>query len=200
MKTQTHFTRQRGFTMMEMIGVIAVIAILASVATPLIINSIRDARISSFVSDVNTMRTAVARFFQDTGDFPTRHQPDSTNDGQQILLRNSTNNPISGWNGPYIDKQIENPFADNFVAVRTVSDNGNHQFDLDGDGNLDTSRAVFYQINGASETEQKKINDIFDTDDDITTGPGAWNRAGRVKNQGATGNNRNSLLIFIAEG
>lgn len=200
MNIQKNFARQLGFTMMEMIGVIAIIAILASVATPLIINSIRDARISSFVSDVNTSRTAVARFFQDTGEFPTRHQPDSTTDGQQILLRNSTNNPISGWNGPYIDKQIENPFADNFVAIRTVSDNGNHQFDLDGDGNLDTSTAVFYQINGLTEAEQMKINNIFDTDDDVTSGSGAWNRAGRVKRQGATGTNANSLLIFIAEG
>lgn len=189
---------QNGFTLMEMIGVIAVIAILGSMATPMIFEAIRNARITAFAADVNTARTAVAQFYQDTGRFPVLHRPDSTTDGERILFVNATNSPISGWDGPYIEQELENPFSTNLVAVRTVSDAGNHQFDLDGDGNMDTTTAVFYQVNGVTDADAKKINDIFDSDGDVTSGTGAWNRAGRVKRHGVTGNHPHALLIFIS--
>src|SRR5882724_9767261 len=49
---------RKGFTLIEMIGVLAVIAILASLLIPKIFNAINDARIANTILSVNTMKTA----------------------------------------------------------------------------------------------------------------------------------------------
>ena len=130
-------SKQHGFTLMEMIGVMAVIAILASIATPTIIGAIRDAKITSFVENANAVRTAVAQFYEDTGRFPV-HVQTNTNQDQKQLMKN-TATPLSGWDGPYMETKLSNPFSEgSYVAVLSTTD-ANYQFDLDGDGNVDTS-------------------------------------------------------------
>ena len=188
--------RQAGFTLMEMIGVVAVIAILASMATPMIFDAIRNARVTAFLEDVNVMRTAVARYYEDTGDFP-QHIPTDARDGRRALISNSNNNPIGGWNGPYIETDLENPFVDGGYRAVLNSNNANYQFDLDGDGTVDTSRVAVLRIDGASETEARKISDIMDGDGDVDSGAGAWFASGRVKKFGARQNDRR-LLIFLS--
>src|SRR5256885_6291884 len=54
---QRKFTR--GFTLIEMIGVLAVIAILASILTPKIFEAINSARINNTVKSYNAIKTAV---------------------------------------------------------------------------------------------------------------------------------------------
>lgn len=172
--------KQRGFTLMEMIGVVAVIAILASVAAPMIVDSIRNARAAAFVEDVNGLRTAVARFYTDTGRFPT-HIPSNTGDGRRLLMTNSANRPVAGWNGPYIEKELVNPFATGRYIGVFPTTNGNQQFDLDGDGNADTSGVLVMRVDDIPETDQRRISDILDQDADRETGAQGWKAAGRVK-------------------
>ncbi|MEL7311140.1 MAG: prepilin-type N-terminal cleavage/methylation domain-containing protein [Pseudomonadota bacterium] len=188
--------KNAGFTLMEMIGVVAVIAILASMATPMIFDAIRNARVTSFVEDANVARTAVARYYEDTGNFPV-HVAGSTNTAERLLLSDNTNNAVSGWAGPYMEQELENPFNEgDYVGILSRGD-ANYQFDLDGDGNPDTTRVSVLRVDGVSSTEAQRISDILDGDADVATGNGAWFAAGRVKLVGAN-QNSDQLLIYLA--
>lgn len=189
--------KQQGFTLMEMIGVVAVIAILASMATPMIFDAIRNARVAAFVEDVTVIRTAVARYYEDTGSFPT-HIPTSTTDGQRLLLTNGTSSPTGGWSGPYLDKDVDNPFRDGGYRAVMVTADANYQFDLDGDGNMDTTSASLIRVDNVTDLDAQRISNILDGDGDVTSGNGAWNVAGRVKRHGTTGNHSHILLIYLS--
>ena len=188
--------KNAGFTLMEMIGVVAVIAILASMATPMIFDAIRYARVSSFVEDANVARTAVARYYEDTGNFPV-HVATSTNVAQRQLLSNNPSNGINGWAGPYMESDLDNPFNEgSYIGILNRTD-APYQFDLDGDGNADTVRVAVLRVDGVPQTDARRISDILDGDADTDSGTGAWFTAGRVK---LVGGNQNSsqLLIYLA--
>lgn len=189
--------KHQGFTLMEMIGVMAVIAILASVATPTIIGAIRNAKITTFAEDVNSIRSAVASFYEDTGRFPV-HVATNANQNQKQLMKN-TATPIGGWDGPYLEKNLTNPFSvGSYIAILSTT-NANYQFDLDGDGTVDTSGVSVIRLDQVSNEEARKISDILDTDGDVTAGSGAWNASGRVKRYGTASNHAHILLIYISK-
>lgn len=189
-------SKQKGFTLMEMIGVIAVIAILASMATPMIFEAIRNARISTQAEDINVLRAAVAQYFSDTGQFPT-HNPASTAAGGRRLMADHTTSPISGWNGPYIEQELENRIgtSDNIQLLTQTS--ANYQFDLDGDGTVDTAGVSVLRIDNVSDSVAEKMSEIMDGDID-GTGTGAWNAAGRVKRFGSNSDHAHILLVYIS--
>jgi len=189
--------KQTGFTLMEMLGVLAVIAILASVATPKIFEAIRDAKVASFVEDINTIRTAVVSYYKDTGTFPY-HDVTNNNADRHTLMKN-TKRGIAGWQGPYLDKDIQNPF--NPAAGRRVISTGNakYQFDLDGDGKADSTNVSLLEVKGLSVEEAKELSDALDTDGSVESGKKAWYSAGRVKavaGKKPRGNNV-SMLVYL---
>lgn len=62
--------QQRGFTMIEMIGVLAIIAILAVIVVPKVFSTIAGSRVTSAVASINAMRTAVTEFGGRYGTIP----------------------------------------------------------------------------------------------------------------------------------
>jgi len=190
--------RQSGFTLVEMIGVLAVIAILGSVAAPKIFAAIEDAKVSAYVQQINTLTTAVAKYHTDTGLWP-RHVPTHAQDRNHQLMVNSLDgtNPIPGWQGPYLDKEMTNyiskaGFQDLFLAN---NNDANWACDLDGDGAVD-GQFVIYRSDGITDKVGEKISNIVDGDGGITTGDADWRKAGKVRRY--RGNHTSILEVCLA--
>jgi len=56
-------TAPRGFTLIEMIGVLAIMAVLASLILPRIFAAINDARVTSAAMAINSMKSAAMTYF-----------------------------------------------------------------------------------------------------------------------------------------
>lgn len=178
--------RSNGFTLMEVIGVLAVIAIIAAVATPQIFQAIQDAEVTSLVQQANDLKGAVARYYKDTGTWP-HHLPSSANDHQKQFMKNANpaGNPIGGWDGPYLEAELENPITPGGRIEVLVTDNVNFACDLDGDGNGDGKFAVL-RVDAVDNATALNISSMLDKDGDQTSGDGDWKKAGRVKRYGGT--------------
>lgn len=187
---------QRGFTLIEMIGVLAVIAILAAIVAPKIIEAINEARMNSLAEEIASIRTAVASYYKDTGAFP------AVNGSRNDLM--SKPQGIKNWNGPYLEKQLTNPVNPNGqVSVGQ----GNWNFDIDGDGNNDYGQGTAKQnvamtwISGLTADQARRLSQIIDGDGDNTANnASAWYRAGRVRTSNAAdpaGSNWTTVYVFL---
>ncbi len=191
---------QKGFTLMEMIGVMAVIAILASIATPKIFAAIDDAKVSAFVQEANNLKLVTAQYYKDTGNWP-RHIPSHANSKFHNLMindKNGSGKKIPGWKGPYLDREMKNQVQKGGYQEVIATANKNWTCDLDGDGNAD-GRFLVYRADGISDTLAQKISDILDGDGDISSGKKRWQAAGRVKRYGVKSNHKSSLLYCITK-
>lgn len=175
-----------GFTLVEMIGVMAVIAILASVATPRIIDSIEDAKISSFVQQTKTLEGASAKFYADTGLWPEFESDldKTTHPHKHQLIYNAADaagTNIPGWQGPYVDEEPKSPFSSGKKQALYDTSDSNWACDVDGDGSPDGMFLV-YRSDGVSDKAAEKISNILDGDGGSTS----WKTAGRVKRYAGT--------------
>ena len=70
-----HNVKKKGFTLIELIAVLVIMAIIALIATPLVMNIIRKARISADKRSIDaygrSIELAIAGYLLDTGKFPT---------------------------------------------------------------------------------------------------------------------------------
>lgn len=62
--------KSSAFTLIEMIGVLAIIGILAAVVAPRVIESIRDAKVTSAIASVNSAKSAALSYYQRYDRFP----------------------------------------------------------------------------------------------------------------------------------
>ncbi|MEM6641310.1 MAG: prepilin-type N-terminal cleavage/methylation domain-containing protein [Pseudomonadota bacterium] len=175
----------KGFTLIEMVGVVAVIAVLASVATPMVLDATYDAKASAIAQEVRTLKTAVTRFNVDTDRWPS-HRPNITDGNNNQLIANRVSGPVPGWDGPYIDGPLNLPIEQGTSTFGGVvsdwADARGAAFDLDGDGNPDTNRATVLNILIPNEQIARKVSDILDGDGDNERGSGAqaWDVGGSM--------------------
>jgi len=132
----------RGFTLVEMIGVLAVIAILAGMLIPKIFEAIRNSRINATLEAYNTLKAAVLENYAKWGKFATTAGTQYTGNAfDDILLkegridaRAADKIPLSTIGG-----------TDNvYVSVTTgPGGNGGSGYDLDGVGGADNANAAY---------------------------------------------------------
>jgi prepilin-type N-terminal cleavage/methylation domain-containing protein len=82
MKLTSHYkqkTGRKGFTLIEVIGVLSVIAVLAALLTPKVFDVIARGKVNSTALAYNTVKTATTDYFAQNGVFPLRSGTGSNN-------------------------------------------------------------------------------------------------------------------------
>jgi general secretion pathway protein G len=89
-------SRNRGFTLLELMVVLLILALLATIAAPRVTHYLTKAKTESARIQVDALGAAVDAFQLDVGRFPTQEE------GLQVLMERPTDAP--GWEGPYLKK------------------------------------------------------------------------------------------------
>ncbi|HLG99962.1 MAG TPA: type II secretion system major pseudopilin GspG [Bryobacteraceae bacterium] len=98
MKRRNRF--QAGVTLIEMMVVVTIIALFAALVLPKMIGQADRARRTAARAQINAYMTALGSYKLDTGVYPTTEQ------GLQALRVKPED--VSNWQGPYLQKDIEN--------------------------------------------------------------------------------------------
>ncbi len=142
---------KKGFTLIEMIGVLAIIAILVSAVAPRIFESISDSKVTTVGTFVKTLRSSISKYYADMGTvMPLTDVNSNTavidNGGSAInanasaaQIRNALESSLikrkaasqtggkwANFTGPYIEKfERNNPPIGTFMSLYTTTANNN---------------------------------------------------------------------------
>ncbi len=88
-------SRQRGFTLVELLLVLVILALIAGLVLPGIIGKAESAKAKAASSQISRISMSVESFYLDTGNTPSS-------------LEELVNEPsgVKGWNGPYIKNSL----------------------------------------------------------------------------------------------
>jgi general secretion pathway protein G len=108
--------REAGVTLIEMMVVVTIIALFAALVLPKMMGQADKARKTAARAQINAYTTALGAYKLDTGVFP------STEQGLQALRAKPEN--VENWEGPYLQKDVENdPWGHPYV-YRFPGDHG----------------------------------------------------------------------------
>jgi|SRR5881394_1994651 len=177
----------RGFTLIEMIGVLAVIAILAALLVPKIFEAINNARVNNAAVSYNTAKTALADHYAKFGTMLSSNGTpivagvgESTNFDKVLVAEAFMDKPFIVKIGDGTGNRVEIIPA---VTAATAVTAANAGFDLDGSGvavnDAPGSVVVWAVIDGVTAGDAKDLNDRIDGPTlGVTTGA---DLKGRVK-------------------
>ncbi len=190
MQLSPRSTSKSGFSLLELIIVLALIAALAGVITMRSGNIIRKGQVSQIIQLAETLKTAAATYYADTGSYAREYdQANYSGTSCQLSAEQST----AGWDGPYLEEGItandDNPFGA-LHFYNTPNAMGNSGFDLDADGTNDvTSSANMLYVGSITQ----EVAEILDEHYDSGIG-GTWNETGRFNWN--SGTSRGYILVF----
>lgn len=173
---------RRGFTLIEMIGVLAVIAILAALLIPKIFEAINNARINNAAISIGTVKTALADHYAKYGSL-------ASSNGVSISSTTANFDAILLTEG-FIDKPFEVKISTTndvtLAAGVTAAVSGtNSAYDLDGDGTSDVSGTSLTVVEAimlnVSATDALELSKRLDGDNMSAANTTADDLEGRVK-------------------
>jgi general secretion pathway protein G len=98
-------SRQRGFTLIELMVVLAIIGVLAALIVPNVLGRADDARVTAARTDVGNLMQALKLYKLDNQRFPSAEQ------GLNALVAKPTTEPVPGNWKPYLDKLPNDPWG-----------------------------------------------------------------------------------------
>ncbi|MFT4549612.1 MAG: prepilin-type N-terminal cleavage/methylation domain-containing protein [Pseudoalteromonas tetraodonis] len=208
----------KGFTLVEMIGVLAVIAILTAMLIPKVFETINSSRISSASSAVNTIKTSVASHYSKHGAFAdstgTVLTPDTIVASTDAANFDTTVLLPDGMLEKRFSVKIGDQKETNLVRVRLIEaaeDSGaltpiSPSYDMDGvAGDVDTNDGALVcecVITGVSAADARGIKQEIDGSDitALSNLPAVGGAAtkGRVKYEAIAAGATGTVLVYVA--
>ncbi len=136
--------KRNGFTLVEILIVVIILGILAAIVIPQFSDASEEAKLSSLVSDLQTVRSQIQLYkFHHSGDLPGTAPSVSFEDSMiKYTMINGTlaipQAPDPNVYGPYLQKIPTNPFDDS-VDVSSTAGAG----DLSGGWHYDPTTGAF---------------------------------------------------------
>lgn len=96
----SHYRRQQGFTLLELLVVLMIIALLAGFVGPRLFSQVDQAKDKTALSQMKSLSDALSQYRLDVGQYPSETQG----------LKSLTTRPngVTNWRGPYLSKAVPN--------------------------------------------------------------------------------------------
>jgi general secretion pathway protein G len=93
-------TREAGFTLLEILGVLTLLAAIITLVAPNVIKQVQKGQIKVAQAQVNSLKTVLNSYYMDNSMYPTTEQ------GLKALYEKPTVPPLpENWNGPYQEEK-----------------------------------------------------------------------------------------------
>jgi len=106
-------SRERGFTLIEIMVVVIIIGLLAAVIVPSVVGKVGEARVAKAKQDIQALGTALTMYRLDNFKYPT------TDQGLKALIEQPADPTIRNWRkGGYIsDGSLKDPWGNDYQYV-----------------------------------------------------------------------------------